>query len=248
MKKSWLPNSITSAKQEKRNTTFIIHGEGDLFIDNQLIKQNVRNGFSYLLSPGQHRISVKKDTREISKFISVPQKGTIEPLELILPAPKQVVKSKITQNRMVEYNPVNWVNVFLDHNKKPTFTQIKKPFKIKMNYGKHMIRFENPYAFPLEKEIIVNKEGPVNIIPIRLQPLPAKLWIKGAPAGSILTVGDQKCIVDPTNSQPCFIHIPEGQSSLSLKATLRAGDRIFSKTLVFRPALEQTLEVMLKPL
>ncbi len=239
----------------KRNVGLLLRGSGDLYVDDLLVLRGVTGRNAIELAPGEHRLRFANPSKSVTAPLRVDEEGPVPPVELDITVPvstpaKLPPPAKI---REVEFNAAGlFVDVYVDDDPKPALRDKMGVFRLPLAYGKRRLRFVNPYYQPEDRELLVDEDDPPQRVVIRLLPLPARLFVRGAPDGAVVEVAGKRSLINErTRDDP--IHVPleleVGESAAIHEVVVRAdGQKEFRARLTFRPGEEQNLDVALQPL
>ncbi len=167
-----------------------------------------------------------------------------KPPEVVPPEPR----AHVPEHREVRFNAVNVVTAYVDDASEPLVRDRIGPFTLDVTYATHRLRFTNPLAYDSEMSLPVDGGNPAQLVVVRLQPLPAKLFIDRAPDGATVEVGGRTWLVNAqTRNEPIFVPLPLGAGSQSLEVVVRRGDLEYRRTVEFKPGQERRLDVQLDP-
>ncbi len=163
--------------------------------------------------------------------------------------PADPVPVKPTPMRPVRFNAVNVVTAYVDDGAEPVVRDRIGPFTLDLTHGTHRLRFTNPLAYESEMNVSVDDVNPAQLVVVRLQPLPAKLFVDKAPDGATVEVAGRTWLVNAqTRNEPIFVPLPLGAGSQSLEVVVRRGDLEWRKVVDFKPGQERRLDVKLDQL
>mgnify|MGYP001315339937 CR=1 FL=1 len=233
--------------QEKRNVVIMLEEKGSIYLNGDRVKKDASGNLSILVSPGRHRVELRKGERRISKEIEIPSAGAIAPIWLRLPArePSSLSVQVARKKKEVFFKTAGaWVNVEL--NGKMVARNKMGRFSLDLPYGKHILRFTNDKAQPKEKVVWVTDEEPPRgfVVMIPLKPKDGRLLVKGAPDGSVVSVaGKRRLMTELTRQDPILVPLEEGKGVTTHEVTIQFGSKIIRRTIVFRPGEEHILAV-----
>lgn len=246
-------NAQLPKASDTRNVAFVLRGKGALFVDEKRLKREATGNVAIELAPGKHRVRFAGDKRSVEKTFVVPDTGPVDPLELNVQAPAATQTNVVSKpkSRAVTLNLAGmWMNVFLDQHPEPILKTAMGVRTISLAHGKHVLRFTNPHYQPKEIQLVVNDTEPLDRIVVRLEPQPAKLYVKNAPEGSVVTVaGKHALITERTRDEPIFVplNLAPGEGSQKHQVIVRMqGQSDFTQLLEFRPGEDHTLDVQTK--
>jgi hypothetical protein len=163
--------------------------------------------------------------------------------------PADPTPPKPTPIRSVRFNAVNVVTAYVDDATDPAVRDRIGPFSLDLGHGTHRLRFTNPLAYESEMNLQVDDVNPAQLVVVRLQPLPAKLFVDSAPDGAMVEVAGRTFLVNAqTRNEPIFVPLPLGAGSQSLEVVVRRGDLEWRKVVDFKPGQERRLDVNLDQL
>jgi len=113
-------------------------------------------------------------------------------------------------------------------------------FSLSLPPGEHVLRFSQPRARPQEVRVVVDAEAPPSRVVVRLQPLPARLRITGAPVGGLVRVAERRVLV---GAGPLVIEVPlEGAGQKEVVEVLGpTGATLLHRQVHLSPDQETTL-------
>jgi hypothetical protein len=150
------------------------------------------------------------------------------------------------EHHEVRFNAVNVITAYVDDAPQPTVRDRIGPFTIDLTHGTHRLRFVNPLAYDNEMSVAVDATNPPQVVVVRMQPLPAKLFIDRAPDGSTVEVAGRTWLLNAqTRNEPIFVPLPLGSGSQSMEVVVRRGDLEYRRNIEFKPGQERRLEVQL---
>ncbi len=169
------------------------------------------------------------------------------PVEATPPPDKPPVEPpRPTPVRPIRFNAVNVVTAYVDDATEPVVRDRIGPFNLELAHGTHRLRFTNPLAYESEMNLQVDEVNPAQLVVVRLQPLPAKLFVDKAPDGATVEVAGRTWLVNAqTRNEPIFVPLPLGAGSQSLEVVVRRGDLEWRKVVDFKPGQERRLDVKL---
>ncbi len=232
----------------KRGVAFRIKGTGDLYVNDHLEKRRVSLVETTELPPGKHHVRLVGSKRTMTQTFTVPEDGAVPIVELdvsvtevkpVVPPPPVVT----LKSRTVEFKPAGmWVTAYLDDNPEPVVKNAMKTFPLTLAYGKHRLRFVNDRAQLNEMNVIVSDtEPPGGVVPVRMVPQPAKLYIKGAPDGAVIDVAGRRVPVDQwTRDEPIIVRMDISPTDYDV--TVAVPGRVdYKRRLQFTAGESQTL-------
>ncbi len=250
-----LPTVATVAtatpKGAQRNVVFSVHGHGDLYIDGQLVQRGLSGGYAKLLNAGTYQVRVVGSERTTTAELLVPASGPLLPLELDVSAPQAPPKTPVRappvaqKRKAVRIRPSGvWINVYVDG--VLAEKERMEPFDLMLPYGTHELRFTNPLALSETLNIKVSDTDPPELEPVRLTPLPAQLFIEGAPDGAAVEVAGKRVLL--TAGEPVRVPLQTSRPT-EHEVVVKHGDRVLLRQrAVFEPGKEQRLAVRSNPL
>lgn len=247
-----------------RNVTFILQGRGDLFVDGRLLVRGAEKSHAALLEPGRYEARLVGATRSHAVRFEVPKRGPIAPVLLDVravgaagsnPAPGGATpptSPAVQPTREVRFNAANVVTVYVDEATEPVVKERMGVFSLTLPHGARKLRFTNPSAYDNEMTLRVSETEPPQVVLVRMQPLQAKLYVRGAPAGAVVEVAGRSSLLnEATRDEPIFVPLPLGAGAQSYEVVVRAADgkrELWRARREFRPGQDETVEVKPNPL
>jgi tRNA A-37 threonylcarbamoyl transferase component Bud32 len=237
-----------------RNVPLDLQGRGDVYVDGSLELKNVTGNQAVELLPGTYRLRFVGEQRVDEKEVVIEETGPIPAVPLNGTMAPAIVRPPPPKVRDVTFLPAGAVfDVYLDDQPVPVKTGAMGKFNLSLTHGTHRLAFINkdykPYI--VERFLVSDTEPPDRVV-VRLEPNPAKLFIRGAPNGAVVEVaGKRALITDRTRDDPVFVPLVfEGDaSSQALEVVVKLeGHQEWRKRVQLHSGEQRNLEVELKPL
>ncbi|MBI3179740.1 MAG: hypothetical protein HYZ27_08760, partial [Deltaproteobacteria bacterium] len=242
------PGATLAAVTLTRDVPFELRGRGDLYINGQLVGSAVTGVISHALAAGPHSARLVGDKKSDEASFTVPSAGPVSAVRLDV----VVVETPVVRTREIAFKPgTGWVTVYVDGAREPAIREAMGDFKLRLPYGTRRLRFENDRAQPLERELVVSDGEPIGVVVIHLKPLPAKLYIDGAPDGAIVEVAGKATLINErTRGEPIFVPLEfaPGEKSRAYDVSVKKDGQTFRQRMVFHAGEEQRLQVPGEPL
>lgn len=231
----------------RRNVTFVIQGNGDLYIDDTKVAEALAENHSELLQPGTHEVRLVSEGRTVSQTFDVAEQGAVEPVELDGRVNAKDAPRGPRPIREVRFNVAgSWANVEVDG--KAVKKNAMGAFAMPLRFGTHALRFSNPGMVTREMNLLVSDADPPQTVVVRLEPKPARLVIRGAPEGALVEVaGERRVINAHTRGEPIFVPMGGRLSQEYEVVVTKEGLPSFRTRVTFRPGATQTLAIEMKP-
>lgn len=233
----------------KRNVTIFVKGEGDLYVDGRLEKRGLRGRHALELAPGAHIFRFVGNKRIDEKVVTIVESGPILPMDLDVTQPAPLVTP--AKERLVEFKGAGTL-LTVEIDGQMIAKDSMNVVKTSLSFGTHKVRYSNSFSQVREETLVVGETEPAERQIVRLQPLPARLKINGAPDGSLVEVNRRISIINAaTRNEPIRVELPEAIYSKDFEVVVRSADgrtEFLRRHIVFRANSETTLEVQSKPL
>ncbi len=237
--------------EAERNVVFVILGKGDLYVDDRLVTTGAEDSFAALLPPGKHLARLVGQKRTDDAAFEVPKTGKVDAVLLDVrvdtllasrPPPPAVVKEKDVQLRMTG----SWANVYVDG--ELARSNVTSPFILNLRYGEHTVRLATDFSDSAPITLRVSDSEPGALEPIVMRPLPARLHIDGAPAGSIVEVpglGLRRAVLE---GEPVRVPLAAIKDTEYEVVVVKDAQVLLRARPTFKPGKDMRLAVTTKPL
>jgi hypothetical protein len=230
-----------------QNVTFVLTGTGDLFVDGTRIAEGVSRFFPARLMPGMHRVRFVGEHKTDAAEVEIVVDQEIPPIELDVSVPLPAAVPEPPPTRQVEFLAAGgWVDAYVDD--ELVQKGLMGSFMLELTHGQHRLRFVNPAFQPYDKDLTVSDTEPPNRVVIKIEPLPARLFVRGGPDDLIVDVaGVRRVINSRTRADP--IHVPlelgfgESSQDHEVLVTDLDGGELLRQRVAFRPGEERQVVV-----
>jgi len=242
-----------------RNVTFIIQGKGALYIDTALVAAEASDALSRELSPGPHEAKVVGARRTATTAFVVPRDGSVPPVKLDVSVRPPVlatggagtssgtagsaplVRTDASKNKVVQFRTAGgrWVNVYVDD--VLVARERQSPVGLPLTYGMHRVRFVNPCCEPYELTVAVSDTEPPLQEAVDLKPSPARLYIDGAPQGSLVEVAGKRVGLNP--GEPVYVPMHSLEPAEHWVVVTKGEHVLLRERTTFEPGRDRRLAV-----
>ncbi|OGQ80947.1 MAG: hypothetical protein A2289_12265 [Deltaproteobacteria bacterium RIFOXYA12_FULL_58_15] len=230
------------------NVGFVLTGTGDLFVDDakEPMKENATGRFVQKLEiePGPHTVRFVGAKRTALHHFVVNEGVPIDPivLDVSVPEPRIDPTPKV-KTKKLQFNTIQWANIYVDDRLVKENAMGK--FSLEVPYGRHTLQFTNDFSRTRSDDITVG-DAPVQPIIVDLEPLPARLFILGAPDDAVVEVAGKVAPLNQYNRDQ-GVEVPLSESGARKhEVVIRHNvtrEEILRQTVEFRPGKQQRIEV-----
>ena len=260
----------------KRNVIFSLTGSGALSVDGSTVRSPASGTVALMLREGKHQIRFSGAGQALDKTIDIPATGPIPVVHLELSKPKvsrEISKppgtSKTSEkqtpaeerSKEIAIVPIPMARLFIDGSPKAHTTTdplgkktdvLFRETLVRLRYGKHTLHFTHESARAVDVVVQVGENSPPgDRVLVKLQPLPARLVLKGQPPGLVEILLDGSSVgfrSDANANEPIIVPLESFSKRTKSVQIMKKGYLPFRQNMRFSPGKAKVLEVQLQPI